>query len=317
MKLTIILTVYNKDSFLDKSFSALLNQRGAEPSDYEILAVNDGSNDCSAAILEEYAGRDGRVRVLTQQNQGLSMARNNGVVAAKGEYVWFVDADDIISTNAVKLICQAIDSNPDVIPIYAKTDGKDSVRNAVDVNSKTGKDVLKNGHWEQCGVFWILQRKFLLENNLRFMPGVYHEDAEFTPRMLYAAETVKIIPEVLYTVFVDANGITQVPRAKRAFDYLIVAESISKFVLDNGEKGTKIGRSIDYYTAQYINNALCIIVQNNKEEQRAFEEKFYEKRSLLLRPLRAVSNLKYRIEEVMFKVFPKHYICIYKLMKRL
>lgn len=316
MKLTIILTVYNKEKYLHKAFEALLNQKEAKEGDYEVLAVNDGSSDGSTAILEEYAIKDSRVRILAQQNQGLSMARNNGVDAALGEYVWFVDADDVISTNAVKLICQAIDSNPDVIPIYAKTDGKPFVRNAVDVKTKTGKDVLINRHWEQCGVFWILQRKFLFDNNLRFMPGVYHEDAEFTPRMLYTAKTVKVIPEVLYTVYVDENGITQVPRAKRAFDYLIVAESISKFVLDNDESGTVIGRSIDKYTAQYINNALHIVIQNSLEEQEGFDEVFYEKRLLLLRPLRESPKIKYQIECFLFRLFPKHYVWVYKTMKK-
>ena len=96
MKLTIIITVYNKEHYLKRALNALLGQEGTVDGDYEILAVNDGSTDNSWAILKDYSIRDSRVHILNQNNQGLSMARNNGLDAAFGEYVWFVDADDVI-----------------------------------------------------------------------------------------------------------------------------------------------------------------------------------------------------------------------------
>lgn len=315
MKLTIVLTVYNKERFLDKAFQALLNQSGATSEDYEILAVNDGSTDGSAALLDRYAQQDSRIRILTQQNQGLSMARNNGTNIASGRYVWYVDADDTISTNAVQSICKAIDSNPDVIPIYAQTDGIDFMRNAVIPDAKTGKDVLIGGHWEQCGVFWVLKREFLKDNNLRFMPGVYHEDSEFTPRMLYAAKSVKVIPEILYTVYRVPDSITQVPRAKRAFDLLVVSESLSEFVISNKENRTPIGRSIDRFTAQYINEAFDVISQNSREDQFRLNCEFYKRRRVLLRVLRDAPKQKYKMEAFLFKLFPKHYVWVYKILK--
>lgn len=315
MKLTIVLTVYNKEQYLRRAFDALLAQEGTSDGDYEILVVNDGSTDGSLAIIEGIARENKRIRVLSQKNQGLSMARNNGVDAAQGEYVWFVDADDIISSQSVKLICEAIASQPDVIPIYAKTEGVDIVRNAIPVDVKTGKDILVCGRWQQCGVFYIFRKSFLLDNNLRFMPGVYHEDAEFTPRMLYAAKSVKVIPEVLYTVYRDPDSITQVPRAKRAFDYLTVAESLSRFIVDKGEDGTSIGKAIDAYTAQDINNAFFVISQNSKNEQKKLNDVYYSKREVLNRVLRSAPQLKYKLESFLFSLFPKHYVRIYKLMK--
>lgn len=315
MKLTIILTIYNKEAYLRRAFDALLDQKDVNGDVYEVLAINDGSTDGSALIIEEYVKSDGRVHVLTQENQGLSMARNNGVEAARGEYVWFVDADDIISLRSVKLICGAIESQPDVIPIYAKTEGIDTVRNAIPVDVKTGKDILVCGRWQQCGVFYVYKKAFLKDNNLHFMPGIYHEDAEFTPRMLYAAKSVKVVPEVLYTVFRDPHSITQVPRAKRAFDYLTVAESLSRFVVDKGEDGTTIGNAIDGYTAQDINNAFFVISQNSTEEQKKLNDVYYSKRKVLNRTLRSAAQFKYKLESYLFSIFPKHYVSIYKAMK--
>lgn len=315
MKLTIILTVYNKEPYLKRALDALLGQVGTNDGDFEVLAVNDGSTDGSLAILEEYAARESRVRILNQKNQGLSMARNNGVDAALGEYIWFVDADDVIAANSVKLICDAIKYSPDVIPIYAKTEGIDFVRNKISTNVETGKDVIRCWKCEQCGVFWIIRKEFLIDNNLRFLKDIYHEDAEFTPRMLYLAKTVKVIPEVLYFVYRDPDSITQIPRPKRAFDYLIVSERLSNFVVKNGEIGTLIGKVIDGNTAQNLNNALSIICKNERVERIRFNKEFYAKRKLFLRALKGAPQKKYHLEAVLFRLFPKQYVWVYKMMK--
>lgn len=314
MKLSIILTVYNKESFLHRAFEELLSQEGVEEGSYEVLAVNDGSTDTSATVIQYYAKKDKRVRVLTQINQGLSMARNNGVEKALGEYVWFVDSDDVISRNSVSLILKATESHPDTIPIYAQTEGNSKVRNAINPSIITGKDIIVSGNWEQCGVFYVHKKAFLIENELRFIPGIYHEDAEFTPRMLYAAKSVKVIPSVLYTVYRDPNGITQVPRAKRAFDYLTVSESLSQFVLSNGESGSLIGQAIDRYTAQDINNAFYIISQNSREEQIRFSIAFYNKRSSMFRVLKSAPHIKYKVESFLMSLFPHNAIRVYKFL---
>lgn len=316
MKLTIILTVYNKEQYLQRALEALLNQQYIHEDDYELLAVNDGSTDGSAVILEKYAQRDARVRILTQQNQGLSMARNNGVKAAQGEYVWFVDADDVVSSKSVQSICEAMKSKPDIIPIYAKTEGIEKVRNKIPETVRSGKDILCSMKWEACGVFNVFRRTFLIENGLSFVPGIYHEDAEFTPRMLYAAKTVRVVPEILYEVIREPNSITQVPRAKRAFDYLIVAENLNHFIEEKGEMGTRIGWVFDYRIAMAINEALNVIVSNSKEEQSRFNMALDSKRQLI-RTLKDSRVLKYRIEALLFRLFPGQYTIIYRLLKLL
>ena len=316
MILSIILTVYNKEPYLQRALDALLLQDVAKDDDYEVLAINDGSTDGSAAILDEYAQRDKRVRILTQQNQGLSMARNNGVIAARGNYVWFVDSDDIISAKSVRLICDATQMYPDVIPIYARTEGLKKVRNAVSPAAKTGKDILLGGHWEQCGVFWIFRKDFLKENGLRFLPGVYHEDAEFTPRMLYTAKSIKVVPEILYTVIHEPNSITGVPRPKRAFDCLTVVDSLNTFMEKNKLKGTDCGRAITSQAALLINNGFDIIVKNNKSEQDSFDDVIISK-AYLIDLLMSAPHWKYRLEALLFGLFPGHYVRIYKLLKRI
>lgn len=313
-RLSIILTVYNKEPFLRKQFDSLLSQEQTKEGDYEVMVVNDGSTDGSVGIIEEYARQDSRVRVLNQKNQGLSMARNNGVEEAKGDYIWFVDADDVVSPKAVNLICCAITSSPDIIPIYAQTEGEDGIRNAINPNSKTGKEILLEGKWQSCGVFTIFKRSFLIENNLGFYPGIYHEDNEFTPRMLYAAKSVKVIPEVLYTVYHEPNSITQVPRVKRAFDYLTVADSLNHFVEEKHEEGSPVGQVLYQRISIAINNGLEIIVKNSKEEQARFIEVF-KGMPQLLKAMKEAKSIKYHIEAFLFKMFPNHCVEVYKTMK--
>lgn len=316
MKLTIVLTVYNKEPYLRRALDALLAQEDVRESEYEVLAVNDGSTDGSAAVLEEYAKKDARIRILTQSNQGLSMARNNGTEAAQGEYVWYVDADDKFSPNAVRLLCDAIKERPDVIPIYAETEGVEKVRNQVPVTVKTGQEILLSQEWEPCGVFWVLRRDFFMGNQLKFLPGVYHEDAEFTPRMLYYAKKVKVVPEVLYTVIHEPNSITGVPRPKRAFDCLKVADSLDVFVQSNKLFGSDVGNGIVNHISQLINTGFYVIVQNSRDEQQKFNKALHSKPHLI-KILSASTLKKYRIEAILFRMFPGCYVQMYKMMKKL
>ncbi len=315
MELSIVLTVYNKGKFLNKALTSLLHQENSEHVDYEVIAVDDGSTDDSLQQLESFAIKYTRLKVISQPNQGLSMARNNGVGFADGEYIWFVDADDVVSPHSVRLICDAIVFHPDIIPIYAKTDGLPGIRNQIPVEVKNGKDILLTRKWEPCGVFWVMNREFLKRNNLSFFPNIYHEDSEFTPRMLYLSESVKVVPEVLYTVFQDAESITHVPHAKRAFDCITVAENLCSFVERNNEVDSLIGRIIDEQSSICINNAFNIIIQNSHEEQLRFEL-FLSKRPQLLRSLRNSSRLKYLIEAELLRLFPRKSLTIYKHMKK-
>lgn len=315
MKLSIILTVYNKAEFLQRAFEALLSQHSVEEGDYEILVVNDGSTDNSLSIVKSYVASYSYVRLLNQNNQGLSMARNNGTEAAKGKYVWYVDADDVISPYSVRRICDAMGSSPDIIPIYAQTEGEQIIRNCIPVTVKTGKDILLYGKWQACGVFNVFRKQFLKENNLCFMPGIYHEDSEFTPRMLYAAESVAVVPEVLYTVFHEPSSITQVPRVKRAFDCLIVAERLYDFLESKVGAEPAIVRVFNNYIAGVVNGGLKVIVVNSSDEQKKFNKKLRDTPKLVS-VFSKTNLLRYRIEGFLFKLFKGHYAGIYKVMKK-
>lgn len=314
--ITIVITVYNKQQFLHRVFDSVLNQKGVNDSDYEVLVINDGSTDNSLSIIEDYARQYSYIRVFNQSNQGLSMARNKGVELAVGDYVWFVDADDYISPESVSLICEAAKKNPDVISIYSNTEGENGIiRNSVSPDIKTGKEMLLDPNVGVCGVFNILRKEFVKKNALKYYPGIYHEDSEFTPRMLYYANNVIVIPRVLYTVIHEPNSITQVPRAKRAFDCLIVAEHLISFIEKNNEVNSDIGRVFINNAAVCVNNALNIIIKNNPEEQKRFNKELQSK-PLLIDVLKKSSRIKYNLEGYVFLFFPGNYTRAFKFLKQ-
>ena len=98
---SIIVPVYNAETTLRHCVDSILSQ---EFTDFELLLVDDGSQDSSGSICEEYAGRDARVRVIHQENSGVSAARNNALDRARGEYLQFLDSDDWITPDATRLL---------------------------------------------------------------------------------------------------------------------------------------------------------------------------------------------------------------------
>ena len=95
--ISIIINVYNGEKFIDKCLNSVVNQTYKH---IEILIINDGSTDNTLKICQEY--NDNRIRIITQENKGLSLSRNVGIENAKGEYLYFVDADDIIANDTIE-----------------------------------------------------------------------------------------------------------------------------------------------------------------------------------------------------------------------
>ena len=111
-KVSVIIPVYNVEEYLRECLDSVVNQT---LKDIEIICVNDGSTDNSLAILEEYAAKDERLRVFTQENQGQSVARNLAMEKARGEYIGFVDSDDWIDLDFYeKLYRAAVKAQADI-----------------------------------------------------------------------------------------------------------------------------------------------------------------------------------------------------------
>ena len=110
--ISVIVPVYNVETYLEECLDSIQNQTYT---DFEVILVNDGSTDGSKAICERYCQTDKRFRLMNQTNQGLSAARNKGVEISTGEYIVFVDSDDIIKTNYLEKLMQYMTEDVDIV----------------------------------------------------------------------------------------------------------------------------------------------------------------------------------------------------------
>ena len=119
-KVSVIVPIYNGEKYLRECLDSIVNQ---SLRDIEIICVNDGSTDSSGEILCEYASCDGRVKVISQENCGTSMARNRGLLEARGEYLLFVDADDLIDIECAEKVYNVatLEKDLDIIVFGGKT----------------------------------------------------------------------------------------------------------------------------------------------------------------------------------------------------
>ena len=101
--ISVIVPVYNVEKYLEECLDSIQDQTY---SDIEVILVNDGSTDSSKEICKKYCKQDSRFLLINQENQGLSAARNKGVEISTGEYIVFVDSDDIIKTNYLEKLMQ-------------------------------------------------------------------------------------------------------------------------------------------------------------------------------------------------------------------
>ena len=110
--ISVIVPVYNVETYLEECLDSIQNQTYT---DFEVLLVNDGSTDGSQAICERYCQADKRFRLINQSNQGQSVARNTGVAASRGEFIVFVDSDDVIKVNYLEELMKYMSDEVDIV----------------------------------------------------------------------------------------------------------------------------------------------------------------------------------------------------------
>lgn len=187
MRLSVIVPVYNVEKFLPRCLDSLLRQ-GMRAGEYEVICVNDGSPDNSAAILAEYEAKYPDIfKVITQKNWGLGEARNTGMKVAQGEWIGFVDSDDYVVDGAYKQIChQFLDDTIDVLQFrYTNMHSLSADKVQYDSVPSDGRIVFEGNGFEAYNkvIFvnvWskIYRRSFLLQHDICFKSR-YFEDEIF------------------------------------------------------------------------------------------------------------------------------------------
>ncbi|GAA0816896.1 glycosyltransferase family 2 protein [Spirilliplanes yamanashiensis] len=212
--LSVIVPVHGVESCLRQCLESVLREAGPA---VEVVAVDDASPDGCPAVLDRYAARDPRVRVVRlASNVGLGRARNAGLAAARGEFVWFVDGDDWLPAGSVPAVLAALrdPGAPDVLLLDHIRVHEPDGRVRLDPNSRllrgvTGAFTLA----ERPGILaaqhaaWnkVVRRSTLLASGIRFRPGFY-EDGPFSHALLIAAPSIGVLDRVCYHYRQRAQG---------------------------------------------------------------------------------------------------------------
>lgn len=247
--ISVIVPVYKVEPYLRECIDSILNQTYR---DFELILVDDGSPDNCGAICDEYAANDPRVRVIHQENGGLSAARNAGLDVAKGEYVSFVDSDDAIHPECLSFLWQAYIACGADISIahfvrFCDVIPSDGVITMGIPQSMSGYNACeelfgKDGvtYTVACGKLY----KASLFSNIRYPVGRIHEDEATTYKLLYNADKVAMLSNALYFYRQNPDGIMATPFSEKRYDALTAFEERicyfrEKGALDLAELGEK------------------------------------------------------------------------------
>jgi len=271
-KVSVIIPVYNTEKYLEEAINSIVNQTLRE---IEIIVVNDGSTDNSGKMLVEFAQKDKRIKVLThEKNKGLSEARNTGIRAVQGEYLYFFDSDDILEADCLELCYEKSKTDDldflffDAVTFYDEKDkSKQKLLNyqrTTDLVSKiySGIEILeillKKKTYKDPVWLSFIKTSYLNRLNLSFISGIYHEDVLFSLQLYTEAQRVGFISRSFFHRRMRGNSIMGKLSIKNIDDMLfIVREMIKCKKNTNSIKikklfNTKIKRTLMYLSKKIL-----------------------------------------------------------------
>ena len=280
MKLSIIIPVYNTEKYIKQCIESVTAIKDIET---EIIAVNDGSTDSSKDILEEYTEKNDRIKVITQKNQGASAARNTGIKASTGDYIYFLDSDDWIDTVSFEKIIKELENdykNGEKIDIVAGKEKayseftKEEVLDERIPRELIGKVVsgkeymiksIRGKFWNVRLPIYLYSRKLLTDNGIYFPAGrKSNEDEVFSIDVFYHAEKLKITDEIFGYYRARSGSIMSVLNITHAEDIFENAkELIERY---RNEKNSETKEIIFYMIKRYYKSSMRKSVQCGRND---------------------------------------------------
>lgn len=303
-KFSIIVPVYNVEKYIKKCLDSIFDQTFK---DFEVIVVNDGTKDNSMDIVKKYD-----VKIINQENSGLSEARNTGVKNSKGEYILFLDSDDFIEKKLLEKINDSLKNNPDVVrfQIQDYKDGKviskyneESFEN---LNGPESFEKICKYHYIENAWAYVIKKSYYEKEKFSFKKGTYHEDFGLTPLIIIKAKKVNSINYLGYN-YVQRDG--SIMNNK---DYEKTKKKVEdfynhyKYLISEGNK-LKVDTT---YFKSFISNSLILKITELEKED-------YKKYKKILKEEKVFDNilsntLSRKIKKILVIISPKLY---YKFMR--
>ena len=224
IKISLIIPVYKVEEYLADCLMSVLNQTFQ---DYEVILIDDGSPDCCPQLCDEWAEKDSRISVLHRENGGLSAARNTGVKAARGDYLYFLDSDDELTTDALEVMYRLVEihSGVDLVQggFFEKKEdaGKPTPYNfpKYTEDAKLIKNTLLTFDGDLIKAqSRLVRRDFFIENDLWFKEGIIHEDNYWTFFLAKCVKTMCFCNKRTYYHRMNPDSITHAINVKKEYN---------------------------------------------------------------------------------------------------
>ena len=233
--ISIIIPIFNGEKYLKECVDSVLAQ---DHSNIEVILVDDGSTDSTADICRAYALQDARVRLIQQENGGLSKARNTGLDAANGDWIMFVDADDIVSGDICSTLLSlaksedADISSGDVIK-FRGAEPKPQNRERGDRCMNGAEYLQMVAYREQpCYACGRLYSRTIL-CGIRFTEGILFEDIDYLMRCIHDDETIAVTSRILYYYRQQTDSIVNSPFRPEKLSVIDLLETWEKYFAED------------------------------------------------------------------------------------
>ena len=291
-KISIIIPVYNVEKYLERCLDSVLNQ---SYKNLEIILINDGSTDNSLDICLKYAKKDNRIKLINQNNSGISEVRNKGLEAAKGEYIAFVDSDDVIDKDMFKtLYNNLLKYDSDISSCNYKifhnkiNFDKEEYYNKIFSKEESLKDIISNG--VLTNFLWNKLFKKELFNNIKFPKNMIYEDMYVMPKIIEKTTKIVYTNQILYGYFQRENSYVNSFDEDKNKNYFLVINNVYNDLkkynfLDKELKNYKVFSIYSAFLQAAKSNALYSDFMKEKHKEYKKEFKYLNKKVKLKRKL--------------------------------
>ena len=253
IKLSVIMPVYNAEKYLNRAIESVLSQTLTE---LELLVINDQSKDGSLAIMRQWEKRDSRVRVIDKKNEGVSRARNDGLLHARGDYITFVDADDYVEPNAYETTLRYLEEGAAQGPLFSFFDENEQERKEILLPWETGTILTEKEIWEQLipymikvypedtiegnifGSVWrlVVKREEIRKHQVQFDPDLQiAEDFDFCIHLFAKCSRIAIVNECFYHYIRWGNTAMAVYRKNQFQEGMENQRRLKRFLIEEGK----------------------------------------------------------------------------------
>ncbi len=275
---SIIMPAYNVTGYIAETLESLLKQSFCN---IEIIIVDDGSTDGTDMVIARYAAADRRIRTHYQPNGGQGAARNHGLGMARGQYVWFVDSDDIVQTNALaKLHSTIVKHDPDIVVVnfahyfadggFRPSDQVPGYLASTLIEPRADENAFAVVSCWNCPPWrYVISRQLLIDGEIVFPKDIFYEDHPFALTLMSLADRVYIDPSIAYFYRHRPGSTVNVNDAK-VFDFISIRRECLKLLARFG-----LLRRFPNITASYVLPASFIHGHVPEEYRQAFLKRLF------------------------------------------